>query len=100
MAWPFSSVGPPNLDIGPGVAIPLVPTVITASQAWLTGADMINDGASFVIVTVTNSAGAVLAKVSIPPGGTQPYEWPFKPALGVKWSADVAGVIGHVWGYV
>jgi len=100
MGWPFTSVNPPNLDTGPGVAIPTVPTAITAAPAWLTGAHITNDGGSFVTITITNTAGGVLGKILVPPGGEVPYEWPFRPTIGVKWSADVAGALGHLWGYV
>lgn len=100
MGWPFTSVNAPNLDTGPGIAIPLTPTVITASTAWLTGAHITNDGASFVTVTFTNTAGGILGKIQVPPGGEVPREWPFRPTIGVKWSADVAGALGHLWGYI
>ena len=100
MGWPFVSVAAPTLDTGPGVAIPLGSTEITPLQAWLTGAHITNNGTEYVTVTFTNSAGAVLNVMQVPPGGEQPYEWPFRPTLGVKWSADVAGAVGHVWGYV
>lgn len=100
MPWPFTTVAAPNLDTGPGVSIPLVSTSITAVQAWVTGAHLTNSGANAATVTFTNTAGAVLAQIMIPPGGEQPYEWPFRPSLGVKWSSDLAGVVGHVWGYV
>ena len=101
MPWPFASVAAPTLNTGPGVAVPLVSTEITAAQAWLTGAHFTNDHATdFVTVTITDSAGGILTKLQIPPGGEQPYEWPFRPTLGVKWFADVAGAVGHVWGYV
>jgi hypothetical protein len=53
-----------------------------------------------VTVTVENTALANLVELEIPAGGEQPYEWPFRPALGVKWFASGAGVVGHLWGYV
>jgi len=100
VAWPFSSVGAPNLDTGPGVDVPLVSTAVTANQAWLTGAHFSNTHATnHIVVTVTNTAGAVLNKFKVPPGGELPYEWAFRPALGVKWVASAVGLKGHIWGY-
>jgi hypothetical protein len=99
VAWPFASVLEPNLNTGPGVAVPTTPAAITAAPAWLVGAHFTNAGADSVTVTLTNTAGGILAQLQIPPGGEQPYEWPFRPTLGVKWSADLAGVVGQVWGY-
>lgn len=100
MAWPFTNVSAPNLDTGTGVAVPTSPTAITANQCWLIGAFFKNDHASnFTTVTVTDTTGDVVTKIDIPPGGEQPYEFPFRPLLGAKWSANNAGVLGHVWGY-
>jgi hypothetical protein len=99
MAWPFSHVDEPNLDTGPGVEVPEIAAAVTAAQAWLIGAHFSNPTAGAITVTLTNTAGDVLVALEIPPGGEQPYEWPFRPTLGVKWSADDAGLLGHVWGY-
>ena len=100
MAWPFASVGPPNLDTGPGVAVPLVSTALTAAQAWLTGAHFTNTAGTTITLTITNTAGGRLAFKDIPPGADQPFEWPFRPSLGVKWLASAAGLEGHLWGYL
>lgn len=100
MAWPFSSVGAPNLDTGPGVELPLVSTVVTASVAWLTGAHFTNKDAVSRTVTITDTAGNLLLELEIPSGAEQPFEWPFRPTTGVKWSASGANLKGHVWGYV
>jgi hypothetical protein len=100
VAWPFTSVGPPNLDTGPGIAVPLASTVVTGAVAWLTGAHFTNDGSNFATILVTDTAGSVVCKLKIPPGGEQPYEWPFRPVTGVKWSADLVGVHAQIWGYV
>lgn len=100
MAWPFTSVGAPNLDTGTGVAVPTSPTAITASAAWLLGGHFKNGAAVERTITVTDTAGATLCLLTLPAGAEQPYEWPFRPATGVKWSADGASVTGHVWGYV
>ena|SRR5712691_1312584 len=99
MAWPFTSVNQPNLDTGPGVAVPTTSTAVTAAQAWLLGAHFTNPSAGVVTVTVTDTAGDILCQLEIPSLAEQPYEWPFRPTLGVKWSASVAGLIGQVWGY-
>lgn len=99
MAWPFSSVVAPNLDTGPGVAVPTSPGVVTASAAWLLGAHFKNGAAVSRTITVTDTAGDVLCLLKIPAGAEQPYEWPFRPTTGVKWSADGATVTGHIWGY-
>jgi hypothetical protein len=100
MAWPFVSVLEPNLDTGPGVAVPAAPTAITAAQAWLLGAHFTNPAASAITITVTNTADGILLQLEIPPGGEQPFEWPFRPTLGVKWGASGAGLKGQIWGYV
>jgi len=99
VAWPFSSVGPPNLDTGPGVAVPLVATAITVNQAWLTGAHFTNEGVGQITVTVTDSAGNTVNKFKVSPGGELPYEWAFRPTAGLKWVASGAGLKGHIWGY-
>lgn len=99
MAWPFASVLEPNLNTGPGAAVPDTPTAITAAQAWVIGAHFTNPTAGSLVVTITNTAGGILCQLSIPPGAEQPYEWPFRPTLGVKWSADAVGLLGHLWGY-
>jgi len=101
MAWPFGTTpNAPNLDTGPGVAVPTVSTPITASAAWLLGAHFSNLGAAPITVTVTDTAGSKLCELKIPKGAEQPYEWPFRPTTGVKWFASAAGMVGHVWGYV
>jgi len=99
MAWPFSNVDAPNLDTGPGAAVPTSATSITTGDAWLLGAHFTNTGGVSHTVTVTDTAGAVLCELKIPAGGEMPYDWPFRPTTGVKWSASAAGIIGHVWGY-
>jgi len=99
MAWPFTSVGAPNLDTGPGAVVPTSPGVITANQAWLLGAHFLNGSAQKRVVTITDTAGAILDEIPIPAGAEQPYEWPFRPTLGVKWFANGADVTGQVWGY-
>lgn len=99
MAWPFVSVLQPSLDTGPGVTVPAVAAAVTLLPVWLLGAHFTNTGASARTVTVTTTLGAILCQLEIPPGAEQSYEWAFRPALGVKWSASGAGVIGQVWGY-
>lgn len=99
MAWPFVSVLQPNLDTGPGSAVPTSATAVTAVQAWLLGAHFSNPTGTALTVTVTTTAGAKLLQLEIPPGGEQPFEWAFRPALGVKWSASGVGLLGQIWGY-
>lgn len=100
MAWPFgTNPVAPNLDTGPGIAVPTSPTPIDTVPCWLLGAHFTNQGSASITVTMTDDAGGLLCKLKIPMGGEQPYEWPFRPAVGVKWSADLAGLKGHVWGY-
>ena len=101
MAWPFTTVVEPNLDTGTGQAVPTTPTSITVNQCWLIGAFFTNPIATGVMITVTitNDAGDLISEVDVPPGGEQPYEFPFRPVLGAKWSASAVGVKGHVWGY-
>lgn len=101
MAWPFSHVVAPNLNTGPGQAVPTSATSITAAQAWVMGAHFSNPTAGALIVTLTNTAGdKLVGPFEIPAGAEQPYEWAFRPTVGVKWSANGAGLLGQVWGYV
>jgi len=102
MAWPFTSVDAPNLNTGPGIAVPVgAPVSITASQAWLTGANFHNSHATNqIVVTLTDTAGSELDQFKISPGGRFPAEWAFRPTLGVKWGASLIGLKGHLWGYV
>lgn len=100
MAWPFSNVNAPNLDTGPGIVIPGGTTVVFAGTLWLLGAHFSNTGSVERIITVTDTAGKVLCQLTIAGGGEPPpYEWPFRPVSGVKWFANGAGCIGHMWGY-
>ena len=100
MAWPFSTPVAPNLDTGPGAAVPTSATSITTATAWLLGAHFTNTDAAERTVTMTNTAGAILAQLTLPPGAEMPYEWPFRPTVGVRWSASGTGVLGQAWGYV
>jgi hypothetical protein len=99
MAWPFTTVNAPNLDTGPGQAVPTSATAITGAAAWLLGAHFTNPSGSALTATVTDTAGEILLQLEIPPGGEQPFEWPFRPTTGVKWSASGAGLLGQIWGY-
>lgn len=99
MPWPATSIAQPNFDTGPGQAVPTSPTVVVAGNCWMLGAHFTNRGSTQQIVTVTDTAGGVLCEVTIGAGQEQPYEWPFRPANGVKWSADGAGCVGQIWGY-
>jgi hypothetical protein len=99
MAWPFSNVVAPNFDTGPGAVIPGAPAAIMTGDGWLIGAHFTNSAAVERVITLTDTAGAVVCKVRIPDGGEQPYEWPFRKITGAKWSADGAGCVGQVWGY-
>jgi hypothetical protein len=90
----------PNLDTGPGVAVPTVATAVTAAPAWLDGGSFVNTAVVDNVLTLTDTAGNVLEQIEVPPNGTLPYSWNDRPALGVKWSAAVAGMKGHLWGYV
>jgi hypothetical protein len=101
MGWPFTSVAAPTLDTGPGQAVPTLEGVITASQAWILGVHFKNtDPSSELTVTITNTAGDILDQIPVPPLGSVPFDWVFRPSLGVKWVADGAGILGHVWGYI
>lgn len=100
MAWPFTNVVAPTLDTGPGQAVPNSATVVTAAAAWLLGAHFTNPTAGALTITVTDTAGGILLQLEIPPGGEQPFEWPFRPATGVKWSGNNVGLLGQIWGYL
>lgn len=100
MSWPFSNVNQPNLDTTPGQALPLGSTAVFTGSLWLLGAHFSNTGAVERIVTVTDTAGKVICQVTIAGGGEpSPYEWPFRPVIGVKWFANGAGCVGQIWGY-
>jgi len=103
MAWPFTtpSSGPTSFG-GPGATVPTSATEIGGAAAiWLVGLHFINSGVVDRTVTVTNTAGALLWKETIPPSsGSRPYEPTFEPSTGLKWSVDGGSdVVGHVWGY-
>ena len=101
MAWPFTTpASAPTSFAGPGAAVPTSPTEIGGGVAVaLLGAHFTNQAAVSRTVTLTNTAGTLLASIEIPPGVEHPYEWPFRPSVGLKWSASGANVVGHVWGY-
>lgn len=99
MAWPFSTVVQPNVDTTPGQAVPNVATAVFTGALWMLGAHFSNPSVTQITVTVTDTAGDLLCIVTLPPGAEQPYEWPFRPTNGVKWSGDSVGATGHIWGY-
>lgn len=99
MSWPFTTVGAPNFDTGPGQAVPTSPTALTAAQTWLLGAHFTNPTVVAITVTVTDTAGDVVGEVDLPATSEQPYEWPFRPVTGLKWGATATGVVGQLWGY-
>lgn len=83
------------------MSVPVILGVVTASGAWLIGAHFTNTNAlDPAIITVTDTAGNILCQLELPPGAEQPYEWPFRPATGVKWISTFANVKGHIWGYI
>jgi hypothetical protein len=98
MAWPFSHVGAPNVQGGPGT-VPQASTSVTASNAWIMGCYFKNNAAAPRTVTITNTAGDELLKMDLPPGADLPREWNFRPTAGLKWLASGDNVVGHVWGY-
>lgn len=102
MAWPFSSPasGPTSFG-GPGATVPTSPTEIGGGALlWLLGLHFLNTAAADRIVTVTNTAGDLIWKETIPPGsGSRPYAPTFQPTTGLKWSANDTDVKGHAWGY-
>lgn len=101
MGWPFSSVGEPNLDTGPGIVVPVgAYGAIETAQVWLTGAALRNEHTTNqCTITIANTAGDVLEEFKIGPGQSLPYEWAFRPSLGLKWKTNNAGARGHLWGY-
>lgn len=98
MGWPFTSVVEPNLNIGP-TDVPDTPAEITPNQTWLLGAHFRNNGGVSRTILVVDGAGGILCNMKLPANAEQPYEWAFRPALGVTWGADGAGVEGQIWGY-
>lgn len=99
MAWPFSNVAAPNFDTGPGSAVPTSAGAVTTGVTWLIGCVLTNTANVQRTVTITDTAGLVVSEIVVPGLGEVPYEWPFRPVTGVKWSADGADVVGHLWGY-
>lgn len=103
MAWPFTvPASAPTSFVGPGAAMPTVPTAITTATVAVIGMNFINVSASTRIVTVTNTAGDVVHKATLPPGGSDPKGPAFEPSVGLKWSIDGGSngdVVGHIWGY-
>lgn len=108
MDWPSSapvSANGPTSLAGPGATVPDTPTEIGGGTAkLLLGIHCTNENTTTDrTVTVTNSAGDLVWKETIPPkSGSKPYSPTFEPVLGVKWSVDDGGagdVKGHVWVY-
>ena len=98
MAWPFSSVGAPNLDTGL-VEVPTSPTFIASGEAWIVGAHFKNSAAGERRVTIADGGGVIFAEVILPEDADHPYEWPFRPVIGIQWFADDSDVSGQIWGY-
>lgn len=101
MAWPFSNVSAPNLDTTPGQDVPVASTVVFSGALWLLGGHFANPTVGDITLTVTDAAsGALIGPSFLLPAGTeQPFEWPLRPATGVKWNASSTGLKGHLWGY-
>lgn len=103
MPWPFTTPASGPADFaGPGDTVPDTPTEIGGAAAlWLLGLHFRNDGSVGRTVTLTNTAGDLLWKETIPPGsGSTPHEPTFRPSTGLKWFVDAGtDVVGHVWGY-
>lgn len=107
MAWPSTNPASGPIDFGgPGATVPTSSTEIGGAAAlWLLGLTFINTAAEAGgvtrVVTVTNTAGAIIWKNAIPPGSTSnPYSPTFEPITGLKWFVDAGSdVVGHAWGY-
>ncbi len=100
MSWPFSNVAAPTLDTTPGQAVPTSPTSLSTAAVWLMGVSFDNaDTSNMRTVLVTDTAGNVLYQATIPPGDSRSQAWSFRPATGLKWSADGSNVTGQIWGY-
>jgi hypothetical protein len=66
----------------------------------LIGAAFTNTGTSQRTVTITDTAGVVVAEIIVAGGADVDREWTFRPATGLKWFVDAGtDVIGQVWGY-
>lgn len=99
MSWPFSNVGPPNLDTGV-VEVPTTPDTITENPCWVTRMKFKNnDLVNSIRVTATTLAGEIVFDELIPPDSKDGLEEPFEPITGFIWFASAAGVTGHAWGY-
>lgn len=103
MPWPFTSAVAPTFDTGPGTAVPVTPTLLTAGAAtplWILGMKFKNTGVVDVTVTVTDGAGKIVYQETLSPNAKD-FEGPsFEPVLGLIWGASGSGVLGHIWGYV
>lgn len=99
MAWPFTSPVAPTLDTGFS-PVPTSPASITTAVSYLVGGNFTNTTLDNLTITITDTAGAEIAKsIDVPPGVPVQLEWAFMPTTGLKWSASGAGVIGKLWGY-
>jgi hypothetical protein len=99
MGWPLS-IPELNFEVGPGQVVPQAGEALTATKSWLIGAQFSNTGIVQRTVTLKNAAGKVLAQQTIGGGAdAPPYDWAFRPTLGLYWLADGPGLIGHIWGF-
>jgi hypothetical protein len=104
MAWPFTTPVAPTFDTGvsavPTGAPALVPGAGATTVYYVLGMVFTNTTAQAKTVTITDGAGAeVLAAYVVPAKEAKPFDYPFRPLTGIKWSASAAGVNGHIWGY-
>lgn len=87
-----------EIDTGPGLDVPVGAGVsVTTSPVAMQGAHFVNTAIAPNTITVTDTAGKILVQNELPAGAVDPYIWNDRPANGVKWSATIAGMKGHIW---
>jgi hypothetical protein len=101
MAGAFALAVKPDFDSGIS-DMPGASTAVTAASVLLAGADFVNTDADPQTITITDTAGLLIAKDVVIQPGAPPVtiSWNVKPVLGVKWSGTSTNVKGHIYGYL
>lgn len=99
MASPFTQFDPPTVVRAMG-AILAGTEIVSTATIRLTTMSFCNTTAAPITITVTNTAGIVLANaVEIPPGVPVDWTFTFRSVTGLRWTPSAPGLNGQVEGY-